>query len=380
MADLATDVPASDHAFRQRKGVKLRWALIVGLVLAVLIAGAWYHRHETYGKYQQSTNDAFVQSDAVVVSSRLNGIVERVFVAENQRVRRGDPLIQIDAREFDAQVRQAAAQVGLADANVESIRAQIREQSSTIDQADAQLMSASGRLDYANQQVVRFAPLVASGAERGDKLAELRHERQQAAAELAASRARLAASRRRVQTLQSQIHQITSERRAAEAQLGSANINLGAAIVRASIDGVVGNKTVQVGQYVQPGLRMMSIVPVQSVYVEANFKETQLGLMRVGQPVIVRVDALGNVDIPGFVQSFSPGTGAQFSLLPPQNATGNFTKIVQRVSVHVEIIAGVEAKRLMVPGMSASVTVDTRSARNAHEVVEREQRLKAQQR
>ena len=380
MADLATDVPASDHAFRQRKGVKLRWALIVGLVLAVLIAGAWYHRHETYGKYQQSTNDAFVQSDAVVVSSRLNGIVERVFVAENQRVRRGDPLIQIDAREFDAQVRQAAAQVGLADANVESIRAQIREQSSTIDQADAQLMSASGRLDYANQQVVRFAPLVASGAERGDKLAELRHERQQAAAELAASRARLAASRRRVQTLQSQIHQITSERRAAEAQLGSANINLGAAIVRASIDGVVGNKTVQVGQYVQPGLRMMSIVPVQSVYVEANFKETQLGLMRVGQPVIVRVDALGNVDIPGFVQRFSPGTGAQFSLLPPQNATGNFTKIVQRVSVHVEIIAGVEAKRLMVPGMSASVTVDTRSARNAHEVVEREQRLKAQQR
>ena len=125
---------------------------------------------------------------------------------------------------------------------------------------------------------------------------------------------------------------------------------------------------------------MMSIVPVQQLYVEANFKETQLGLMRVGQPVRVRVDALDDAELRGRVESFSPGTGAQFSLLPPQNATGNFTKIVQRVPVRISIDAGPEASKLLLPGMSAVATVDTRSAKGAREIIEREQELRAARR
>jgi len=145
----------------------------------------------------------------------------------------------------------------------------------------------------------------------------------------------------------------------ARAQLASANVNVGSTILRAASDGRVGDKTVRVGQFVQPATRLMSLVPLSKLYVTANFKETQIGLMRVGQPARISVDALDGVDIVGHVESISPGTGAQFSLLPPQNATGNFTKIVQRVPVRVAIDAGPDARKLLVPGLSVTVTVDT---------------------
>jgi membrane fusion protein (multidrug efflux system) len=127
----------------------------------------------------------------------------------------------------------------------------------------------------------------------------------------------------------------------------------------------VGDRTVRVGQYVQPGTRMMTIVPVQDLYLDANFKETQIGLMRPGQPATIRVDALSGADLHGTVASFAPGTGSEFALLPPQNATGNFTKIVQRVPVRIHVDAGEEARKVLVPGLSVTVKVDTRSGRDA---------------
>jgi membrane fusion protein (multidrug efflux system) len=359
---------------------RLKRLLLLGLTGVVIGAGLWLYRDQTYGKYQQSTNNAYVQSDAVVVSSKLGGHVARVFVVDNQRVKRGDPLVQIDSREYDAEVRQAEAQIGIAVANAEGIRAQIHEQQAGIDQAQAQLAAANGRLEFSRGEVARFVPLVSSGAESRERLAQLRDQERQAAAQVATARAQLVAARRRIGTLDAQIGQAVSQRRAAEAQLSTANVNLGATIIRASADGRVGSKTVQVGQFVQPGVRMMSIVPVQQLYVEANFKETQLGLMRVGQPVRVRIDALDDAEVHGRIESFSPGTGAQFSLLPPQNATGNFTKIVQRVPVRISIDVGPEASKLLLPGMSAVATVDTRSAKGAREIIEREQELRAARR
>lgn len=369
------DPDSATASLPRRTGWRVRgWGaprlLLAGLLLAILTGAAWYYWREAYGKYQQSTNDAFVQSDAVVVSSKLNGFVNRVFVEENQQVRRGDPLVEIDAREFNAQVRQVEAQLGAADANVESIRAQISEQAAVIAQAEAQLASANSQLNFAELQLERFAPLVASGAERADKLAELRHQHRQASAAVAGSRAQLLGSRRRIETLRSQIAQVATQRRAAEAQLGAATANLGATTIRASTDGRVGNRTVQAGQFVQAGARMMSIVPVHQLYVEANFKETQLGRMRVGQPVRIRVDALDDVEITGKIDSFSPGTGAQFSLLPPQNATGNFTKIVQRVPVRIKFEIRPETAGRLLPGMSAVVTVDTRPQRAVRRVAQ----------
>lgn len=373
MSEVNAETAPEDPQAKSEKSPRLRWILLAVLIAALVGGGFWYARNQSYGKYQQSTNDAFVQSDAVIVASKLGGYVERVFVADNQQVKRGDPLIEIDAREYNAQVEQARAQIGVAQANAEGIRAQISEQQAGIEQARAQLTAAESRLAYARGEVARFAPLAESGAESRERLAGLRDQERQAAAQVTAARAQLTAAQRRVGTLQAQIGQATSQRRAAEAQLSAANVNLGSTIIRASADGRVGSKTVQPGQFVQPGVRLMSIVPVQKLYVVANFKETQLGLMRVGQPVRIHVDALDGVEIHGKVESFSPGTGAQFSLIPPQNATGNFTKIVQRVPVRIAIDAGPQTSQLLLPGMSVEATVDTRSAKGAREAIEREQ-------
>jgi len=361
---------------RKRLSPRARRILIGLLIVALLAGGLWYSRYATFGRYQQSTNDAFVQSDATVVASKVAGYVEQVFVAENQEVEQGDPLVRIDARDYRAQAAQAEAQIGVAEASADSIRAQIREQQAAIGQARAQLAAADSNLAFARSEVARFAPLAESGAETRERLAALRNQERQAAAEAAGARAALAAAERRIGTLQSQIGQSTSQRRAAEAQLEAANVNLGSTLIRAATAGRVGDKGVQPGQFVQPGVRMMSIVPTERLYVEANFKETQLALMRVGQPVTIEVDALDGVALRGRIESIAPGTGAQFSLLPPQNATGNFTKIVQRVPVRISIDAGPTAKRRLVPGMSVTAKVDTRSARGAREAIEREERAR----
>ena len=190
---------------------------------------------------------------------------------------------------------------------------------------------------------------------------------------MVAAEAALASAERRVGTLQAQVKQALAQGEGARAQLAAANTNVGATLIRAAIDGRVGNKTVRQGQFVQAATRLMTLVPMQGLYIDANFKETQLGLMRIGQPVKVSVDALPGVEIPGRVASVSPGTGAQFSVLPPQNATGNFTKIVQRVPVRIAISPGPETRALLVPGMSVDVSVDTRSAKGAADRVRREQ-------
>jgi membrane fusion protein (multidrug efflux system) len=355
------------------KNPRVRLFLVVVVLAALIGGGIWFYRNQTFGKYQQSTNDAFVQADAVVVASKLGGYVEEVFVTDNQQVKKGDPLIRIDPREYNAQVREAEAQIGVADAGAQGVRAQIREQQATIAQSAAQLAAARSRLAFARGEVARFAPLAATGAESGERLSQLRDQVSQAASQVELMQAQQTGAQRRIATLQAQIGEAGARRRAAEAQLSSASVNLGSTIIRASADGRIGNKTVQTGQFVQPGIRLMSVVPVQRIYVTANFKETQLALMRVNQPVTVHVDALEDVDVHGRVESFSPGTGAQFSLLPPQNATGNFTKIVQRVPVHIAIDAGPRTRALLLPGLSVEVSVDTRSANGEREAIEREQ-------
>jgi len=356
------------------KNPRVRVVLLVVVLVAIAGGLMWYLRYSSYGRYQQSTNDAFIQSNAVVVSSKVSGYVERVLVADNQQVRAGQALVEIDPRDYRARAEQYQAQVNVAQANAAGVQAQVREQAATIDQARAQLKAAESSLAFAHGEVVRFTPLAASGAETHERLAQLRDQEKQAAAQVATARASVTGAERRVGSLEAQIGQARAQGKAAEAQLASANVDLGYAVIRASSDGQVGNKTVQPGQFVQPGVRLMSIVPVHNLYINANFKETQLGLMRVGQPVRVKVDAIEGVELHGHVESIAPGTGAQFSLLPPQNATGNFTKIVQRIPVRVAIDPGPEARRLLVPGMSVEVTVDTRSARGAREVIEREQR------
>jgi membrane fusion protein, multidrug efflux system len=345
------------------KSPRVRLALLVGAI-AILVAGLlWYSDRETRGKYMQSTDNAYVSADSVVVAPRIGGYVERVFVAENQAVRQGQPLAELDPREYRAQTEQITSQIGAATATAETTRSQIAEQQAAIAQAQAQLGAARAEADFAAQQVARYQPLAASGAEPRERLAQLQTQARQARERVEAAQAGLLAAQRRVGTLNAQVRQAQSQAEAARAQLAGARVNVEATLLRAAIDGRVGDLAVRVGQFVQPGTRMMTLVPVDRLFIEANFKETQLGLMRVGQPVSIEVDALPGIELTGRLASFAPGTGAQFSVLPPQNATGNFTKIVQRVPVRIAIDARPEVRRLLVPGMSVEVTVDTRAAK-----------------
>lgn len=345
------------------KSRKVRLALIIGAIALLLIGAWWYWDYQTTGKYFQSTDNAYIAADAVIVAPKIGGYVDRVLVEENQDVQEGDPLAQLDVRDYRAQEAQVQAQIEASLANAQTVRAQIGEQRAAISQAQAQLASARAEAALAADQLRRYEPLAASGAEPRERLDQLRAQARMARAQVDASQAALRASQLRIGTLEEQVGQARSQADAARAQLEAAQLNVESTLLRASISGRVGDVAVRQGQFVQPGTRLMSVVPVEQIFIEANFKETQVGLMRVGQPVAIEVDALSDLEIDGHIASIAPGTGAEFSILPPENATGNFTKIVQRVPVRIAIAASPEVRQLLVPGMSVVVTVDTRSAK-----------------
>jgi membrane fusion protein, multidrug efflux system len=368
MSDTSADASADAENIEQRRSSPLRsrrvrLALLIGAI-AIIVGGLmWYFDHRARGRYMQATNNAYVAADSVVVAPKIPGYVERVFVSENQSVRQGQPVAGLDPRETRAQTEQITSQIAAATATGETTRSQIAEQQAAIAQAQAQLGAARAEASFAAQQVARYQPLAASGAEPRERLAQLQTQARQARERADAAQAGLLAAQRRIGTLGAQVRQAESQTEAARAQLAAARVNVESTLLRAAIDGRVGDLAVRVGQFVQPGTRLMTLVPVDRLFIKANFKETQLGLMRVGQPVHIEVDALPGVELRGRVASFAPGTGAQFSILPPENATGNFTKIVQRVPVRIAIEASPEVRKLLVPGMSIEVTVDTRSAK-----------------
>ena len=341
---------------------KFRLILIIAITAALIAGGGWYYRHVTYGQYMQSTDNAYVAADSVVVSSKVAGYVDAVLVSENGRVSPGEALVQLDVRDYRAQAQQARAQIAATLAGADTIRSQVTEQDSSIRQARAQLAAKRAALDLANEQLARYRPLAATGAEPREKLQQYETQAQQAHADFVAAQAAVSAANGRRATLFKQIDQTEAQADAARAQPEAADLDVTSTLLRASKGGRVGDLTVRVGQFVQPGQRLMTVVPVNEIYVIANFKETQVGLLRAGQPVRLEVDALPDFEIAGRVESISPGTGAEFSILPPENATGNFTKIVQRITVRIAIIASPKVRRLLVPGMSVVAVVDTRNA------------------
>lgn len=374
----APQTPASEPLLPDQSGGEPRRPFVRIALIAALVAGAGYgayawYGYETHGKYVQSTEDAYVKADGVTVSSKLSGYVRAISVADNQIVAAGAPLVQIDPTDYDTKLAQATAQVDLARAAEVAARAGIGESEAAVGQAAAALASASRDLAYLDGEVARYRPLVATGAEPKQTLDQLTSNRDKAAAQVRAQSAALAAARSRVAAARAQVGQSAAQIEAAAAQARAARNDLGTTRLVAPIAGKVGSSAVRLGQFVQPGQRLLTIVPTQAIYVEANFKETQIGLMRPGQPVTIEVDALPGVDFHGTVDSITPGTGANFSLIPPQNATGNFTKIVQRVPVRIRLNAGPESRRVLVPGLSVHVNVDTSAAREAIKAIRREQ-------
>ncbi|WP_288988189.1 HlyD family secretion protein [uncultured Sphingopyxis sp.] len=364
MAEESSGATGEEVRLKGLSNPRLRLGLLIAGIMLLLAGAYWYYNHQTVGRFQQSTDNAFIAAESVIISPKVAGYVERVLVAENETVASGDALVQLDTRDYRAQTNQVEAQIAATLAGADTARAQQREQEAAIAQARAQLAAASAQASLAAEQVSRYRPLAASGAEPREKLDQLQAQAREAQAQLAAARAALTGAQRRQNTLGEQIVQANSQANAARAQLDAARSNLSSTTLRASISGRVGDLTVRSGQFVQPGQRLMSVVPTDRLYVTANFKETQLGLVRPGQPVTLEIDALPDLELKGKVESIAPGTGAEFSILPPQNATGNFTKIVQRVPVRISLQAPPEVLRLLVPGMSVVATVDTRAARD----------------
>ncbi|MFC0397912.1 HlyD family secretion protein [Paraburkholderia rhizosphaerae] len=356
--------PAEDAPVSGARRPSRRTVLTVLGAVALIAAALWLARWWTVGRFIESTDDAYLQADSVTVAPKIAGYVTSVYVTDNQEVKPGDPLVQLDARQYQVALDQARATVDARKADIERAQAEIKQQQSNIAQAQAQQRVSRVSAQHASDEVRRYAPLVASGAETSERLAELTSSRDQANATLAANGAAVEAARSQIASAVAQLAQARAQLEAAQASAQQSQLDLDHTVVRSALGGKVGDRTVRVGQYVQPGTRMLTVVPVQSTYLVANFKETQVGRMRIGQPVEMRVDALPGHTLHGVVDSFSPGTGSQFALLPPENATGNFTKIVQRVPVRIRVDVGPETRSVLMPGLSVDVDVDTRSARD----------------
>jgi membrane fusion protein (multidrug efflux system) len=317
--------------------------------------GHWYE----HGRFIQSTNDAYLEADNMTVTTKVSGTVQKIFVTDNQIVHVGDPLISLDSNANEARVAQADATAAQGRAQAAVYASQLHEQEAAIAQSSAALDQAEIQRRYAQSEVERYQPLAASGAESQTRLVSLIANRDQAAAQVLQASAALRQARVRLVSLRSQIDVAEAQVRSAHAMAHQAQIDVDSALIRASIDGRVGDRSVRLGQQAQPGTPLMTIVPDTHLYIVANFKETQIGRMRAGQPVRIKVDALSGETLSGTVESFAPGTGAEFALIPPSNATGNFTKIVQRIPVRIQLDNGELATHPLVAGMSVTASVDT---------------------
>ena len=341
----------------------MRKTVVIGLALAVLALGGIAGRYWwTVLRFEQSTDDAYVQSDVSVIAPKVEGYIKKVKVADNEEVPEGKILFVIDDRDFKAKVAQAEAAVALAEASAATYDSRLTLQQSMIDQAAAVVRSAEADLARTELDYKRYSTLMTSDFASRQRYEQAEADARKAEAALLKSRAALAAEQNQLGVLHAQQREEQARLQQARANLQLAQNDLDNTVIRAPMSGIAGNRAGQAGQYVKPGTQLLSLVPLPRVYVTANFKETQLTRMRPGQRAEVAVDAYPDQTLEGRVESFAPGSGAQFSLLPPDNATGNFTKIVQRVPVRIALPSENPLTARLRPGLSVTVTVDTREA------------------
>jgi membrane fusion protein (multidrug efflux system) len=332
------------------------WIVLLLILLALVAYGIYWWTTE---RFLQSTNDAYLRADQVIVAPKISGYVSDVLVADNQAVQAGQVLVRIDPVNYQATLARQVASQQARQADVAVSDAQLQQQLAAVQQAQARLAGDQVDALYATREARRYRGLAATGAETSEKLAEMVNRLDRANTTVRSDAAALLSAQRQAQTVQAQIVQARAQVSTVTASIHEARLDIGNTVLRASIAGRVGDRTVRVGQYVQPGTRLLTLVPIQDIYVVANFKETQVGLLRIGQHARVGVDALGGEVLDAVVDSVAPGTGSEFALLPPENATGNFTKIVQRVPVRLRLRTDAATLARLVPGLSVTVSIDT---------------------
>ena len=302
-----------------------------------------------------------MQSDVTIIAPTIEGTLKEVRVADNERVAENQILFVIDDTDYVNRLRQAEAAVATEEAALQTFDSRLALQQTMIEQAAATREMAESDVSRTQTDLKRYTALVSSAVASRQQFDTADADARKAAAALVRARAALTAEQNQLAVFKAQKAEEAGRLAQARAALALSRTQLDDTIIRAPVAGVAGNRAGQVGQYVKPGTQLMSLVPLPHVYVTANFKETQLTRMLPGQKATVEVDAYPEHKLTGRVESFAPGSGAQFSLLPPDNATGNFTKIVQRVPVRIALPAEGPLASLLRPGLSVTVTVDTRT-------------------
>jgi membrane fusion protein (multidrug efflux system) len=334
----------------------------LGLTAALgVAAGADYgHYYLTTGRYLETTDDAYVRADSTIIAPKVSGYIAQVLVADNEPVNAGRLLARIDDRDFRTALNQAKADVAASEAAVNNLNAQIELQQPVIQQQAAEVDAADANLKFAREERTRYDALMKSGAGTVQRAQQTDAALRAQTAQLQHGKAGLLAANKKIEVLETERAKAVAQLDHARAVEAQAELNLSYTHITAPVEGTVGARTLRVGQFVQAGTQLMAVVPLDAVYVVANFKETQLTHVRDGQPVELTVDSFHNTTLKGHVDSLSPASGLEFALLPPDNATGNFTKIVQRVPVKI-VLDDRNLKGLLRPGMSAVPTINTKA-------------------
>jgi len=360
--EVAAGVPPAAKKFNFRK------ALLTGAALAMLAGTAWYGwDYWTVGRFQVSTDDSYVKADNTTVAPKVSGYLYRVLVGDNERIMAGQILAQIDDRDFKVALDQAKADVAAARAAIASKQAQLEVQQAVINAAKATIDVDQAAVTFADQDNKRYTDLAATGSGSVQNAQQAQWRIAGAQATLARDNANLVSALKQVDLLNAEIVQANATLARAQAIQGQAELNLGYTTIIAPIDGIVGNRTLRAGQFVQAGTQLMSVVPASGAYVIANYKETQLTDVHRGQAVEIAVDMFPGQIVRGHVDSIAPASGQEFALLPPDNATGNFTKVVQRIPVKIALDSGSHSLIDLRPGMSVIPTIETRAQAPARE-------------
>jgi membrane fusion protein (multidrug efflux system) len=353
--------PASRDLRRAVRQLELRRLGFSGVALLIGLGATWYgHQWWTVGRFIESTDDAYVGGDVTVIAPKVAGFIAEVAVTDNQAVRAGDLLVKLDDRDYRAVLARANAAVAAQEATLANLDATRRLQESMIAQAEAEVTAADAEVARSRFDVVRYSRLASDQYASLQRFQQADADNKKAIAAVEKARAAVAAARRRIDVIDTQKQQAQAALDQAIAERDLARLNFGYTELRAPIDGVVGNRSARNGAYAMVGAQLISLVPARGLWVDANFKESQLAHIRAGLPALVEADVLPGQVFRGHVASLAPATGAQFSVLPPENATGNFTKIVQRVPVRIQLDDGASTLCDLRPGLSVTAAVDER--------------------
>ena len=358
-----TDVHPEPRPAEKKRGGGVRKIIFSLIGIALLAGGGWFGYHWwTEGRFIVSTDDAYIEGDIAMIAPKVSGYVESVAVSNNQQVKKGDLLVKIDDGDYQNAVAQAEAQLHAQNVALEATKAQIAGAKASLAQAKANREALDPQIDNARTVLQRADTLREKGAATVASYDDARAALDQLKAKVQAADAAVEVAKSNITTAEAQLAQQQAALQERKLAIDMAKRNLGFTEIRAPFDGVFGNKNVQVGDLVSSGTRLGALVPTDDLYIVANFKETDLDRLGVGAKVKVSVDAFEKDDFTGTVESFSPASGAVFALLPPQNATGNFTKIVQRLPVRISIPKDVLDGQYLKAGLSVTAEVDSRTA------------------